>query len=139
MQLKEHLTSEKFFYRQGFNDQEIVALIGAHALGRCHTDRSGYSGPWTNSPTTFSNDFYIQLLERKWTKKKWSGPEQFEDESGKLMMLPADVALLSDPEFRKWVELYAKDEDIFFKDFSRAFQKLVENGAKVTGKCKFHG
>ena len=22
-----------------FNDQEIVALCGAHALGRCHTDR----------------------------------------------------------------------------------------------------
>lgn len=25
------------FYRMGFNDQEIVALAGAHALGRCHT------------------------------------------------------------------------------------------------------
>ena len=23
------------FYRMGFNDQEIVALSGAHALGRC--------------------------------------------------------------------------------------------------------
>ena len=32
------------FYRMGFNDQEIVALAGAHALGRCHTDRSGFSG-----------------------------------------------------------------------------------------------
>ena len=30
------------FYRMGFNDQEIVALLGAHAMGRCHTDRSGY-------------------------------------------------------------------------------------------------
>ena len=27
------------FYRMGFNDQEIVALLGAHALGRCHTGR----------------------------------------------------------------------------------------------------
>ena len=25
-----------------FNDQETVALSGAHALGRCHTDRSGF-------------------------------------------------------------------------------------------------
>lgn len=25
------------FDRMGFNDQEIVALSGAHALGRCHT------------------------------------------------------------------------------------------------------
>jgi cytochrome c peroxidase len=24
------------FYRMGFNDQEIVALCGAHALGKCH-------------------------------------------------------------------------------------------------------
>mmetsp|Transcript_44956 Transcript_44956/g.67667 ORF Transcript_44956/g.67667 Transcript_44956/m.67667 type:complete len:83 (-) Transcript_44956:175-423(-) len=32
------------FYRMGFNDQEIVALSGAHALGRCHTTASGYDG-----------------------------------------------------------------------------------------------
>ena len=46
------------FYRMGFNDQEIVALAGAHALGRCHADRSGFDGPWTRSPTTFSNDYF---------------------------------------------------------------------------------
>ena len=34
------------FYRMGFNDQDIVALLGAHSLGRCHTDASGYWGPW---------------------------------------------------------------------------------------------
>ena len=39
------------FYRMGFNDQEIVALSGAHVLGRCHTTRSGYDGPWTANPT----------------------------------------------------------------------------------------
>lgn len=38
---QDHLRA--IFYRQGFNDQEIVALSGAHALGRCHTDRSGKS------------------------------------------------------------------------------------------------
>ena len=30
------------FHRMGFDDKEIVALSGAHALGRCHEDRSGY-------------------------------------------------------------------------------------------------
>lgn len=29
------------FYRMGFNDQEIVALSGAHTFGRCHMMRSG--------------------------------------------------------------------------------------------------
>jgi len=118
------------FYRQGFNDQEIVALIGAHCLGRCHTDRSGYDGPWTHAPTTFSNDFFVQLVERKWTRKRWNGPEQYEDETGTLMMLPADLALLKDPEFSKWVKIYAEDETKFFQDFSKAFQKLLENGVK---------
>jgi cytochrome c peroxidase len=52
----------QIFYRMGFNDQEIVALSGAHALGRCHTDRSGFDGPWTFSPTTFTNDYYNLLV-----------------------------------------------------------------------------
>ena len=30
------------FHRMGFTDQETVALLGAHAMGRCHTDRSGF-------------------------------------------------------------------------------------------------
>ena len=61
------------FGRMGFNDQEMVALIGAHALGRCHTDRSGFEGPWTFSPTVFSNDFYTLLLDEKWNYRKVCG------------------------------------------------------------------
>ncbi|MCO5562932.1 hypothetical protein L7F22_016568 [Adiantum nelumboides] len=37
-QAQDHL--RHIFYRMGFNDQEIVALSGAHNLGRCHADRS---------------------------------------------------------------------------------------------------
>ena len=32
------------FHRMGFTDREMVCLIGAHTLGRCHIDRSGYWG-----------------------------------------------------------------------------------------------
>lgn len=116
------------FYRMGFDDREIVALIGAHTLGRCHTDRSGYVNPWTNAPTTFSNLYFQELVNNKWRKKKWSGPEQYEDKTGALMMLPADMALLWDRKFKKWVQTYAKDEDLFFKDFAAAFGKLLELG-----------
>jgi len=39
------------FGRMGYSDQEIVALSGAHNLGRCHADRSGFDGPWVVNPT----------------------------------------------------------------------------------------
>lgn len=53
----------------------------------------------------------------------------FEDaETGKLGMLPTDIALIEDPDFKKWVEVYAADEARFFKDFSAAFGKLMANG-----------
>ncbi|RLN98678.1 hypothetical protein BBJ28_00017543 [Nothophytophthora sp. Chile5] len=116
------------FTRLGFTDRDMVALIGAHAIGRCHTDASGYSGPWTNSEWTFANEFFVKLLGEKWTLKKWDGPEQYEDESGELMMLPADMALLRNPELKKYVEMYAADEELWYEDFSKAFVKLTENG-----------
>jgi len=116
------------FYRMGFDDQEIVALVGAHSLGRCHPDRSGWDGPWTNAPITFSNLYFVELKNNKWKKKKWSGPEQYEDKTGTLMMLPTDMALLWDRKFRKFVDLYAKDEEKFNQDFAAAFSKLLELG-----------
>ncbi|KAJ1834096.1 heme peroxidase [Coemansia sp. RSA 2711] len=117
------------FYRMGFGDQEIAALIGAHALGRCHPTRSGFDGPWNASPTAFTNFFYTELLDDKWVPKKWDGPFQYVDkQSGAFMMLPADMALKTDPVFRRHVERYAADQDAFFADFARAFAKLLELG-----------
>lgn len=128
------------FYRMGFTDQEIVALLGAHALGRCHTDRSGYWGPWTNAENTFSNEYFRLLLEERWTPKMthngkaWTGPDQYEDATGTLMMLPSDLFLLADPTFKKWVEIYAKDENRFRKDFASAFSRLLELGVPFAAK-----
>ena len=118
------------FYRMGFNDQDIVALSGAHALGRCHTDRSGFSGPWTHTPTRFSNQYFKLLTSVQWQKKKWDGPEQYVDPEDELMMLPTDMSLLWDSKFKPYVELYAKDKDAFFKDFSIAFGKLLDLGVQ---------
>jgi len=114
----------------GFNDQEIVTLSGAHGLGRCHPDRSGFVGPWTNAPTTFSNEFFRVLLDEKWVKEKApNGAYQFWDEkTHKLMMLSTDLALIEDPKFRPWVEKYKQDEKLFFSDFAAAFKKLTEAG-----------
>ncbi|RIA95444.1 mitochondrial putative cytochrome c peroxidase [Glomus cerebriforme] len=117
------------FNRMGFNDREIVALIGAHCLGRCHKDRSGYEGAWTFTPTRFNNQFYVLLLSQNWTEKVLdTGVKQFKNDKDTIMMLPADYAFFTDPEFKKIVEEYAKDKQAFFNDFAAAFGKLLELG-----------
>ncbi|KDN52679.1 class II peroxidase [Tilletiaria anomala UBC 951] len=127
------------FYKMNMNDQEIVALSGAHSLGRCHSDRSGFEGPWVPNPTRFSNQYYKLLLKLKWQPKNWKGrqgmPFQWAakapgvgDDGEELMMLPTDMALIQDPSFRPWVEKYATDKDLFFDHFTKAFAKLIELG-----------
>ena len=77
-----------------------------------------------------SNEYFRLLLEEKWTEKKWKGPKQYENKEGDLMMLPADLALIEDAQFKKYVQMYAKDEKVFFDDFSQAFSKLLELGVE---------
>ncbi|KAL1833269.1 hypothetical protein DCAR_0103346 [Daucus carota subsp. sativus] len=101
------------FYRMGLSDKDIVALSGGHTLGRAHVDRSGFDGPWTKEPLKFDNSYFVELLK---------------GESEGLLKLPTDLALLEDPEFRHYVELYAKDEDAFFKDYALSHKKLSELG-----------
>jgi len=121
------------FYRQGFNDQEIVALSGAHTLGRAHKSRSGFDGPWTRSPLRFNNAYFKHLIEEEWVKRDWDGKEQFTDKATKtLMMLPTDIALLHDANFLAWVKKYAEDEKLFFDDFAAAFGKLLANGTDAS-------
>jgi cytochrome c peroxidase len=54
------------------------------------------------------------------------------------MMLPSDMVLILDPEFKKYVELFAKDEDAFFKEFSKAFAKLLELGVPFAATKKWY-
>mmetsp|Transcript_14126 Transcript_14126/g.30784 ORF Transcript_14126/g.30784 Transcript_14126/m.30784 type:complete len:273 (+) Transcript_14126:111-929(+) len=116
------------FYRMGFDDKAIVALSGAHTLGSCHKDRSGFDGPWTTDPYKFDNEYFKVLLDLEWKPREWDGPLQYADPSGKLMMLPSDIALKEDESFLKYVKMYAEDEKLFFKDFAEAFGSLVSLG-----------
>jgi len=122
----EHL--REVFYRMGFNDEDIVALSGAHTLGRCHKTRSGFDGPWTQDPLKFDNTYFQNLLNLDWKPRAWEGPLQYEDPSKKLMMLPTDIALKTDPKFKKWAQLFAKDEAAFRASFKKAYERLLSLG-----------
>ena len=119
--------------------REMVALTGAHTLGRCHRTLSGYDGQWTHRPLRFTADFFRLLSSETWRPRRWDGPLQYEnvrltedgrEVSGGLMMLPSDLALLERNETREWVERYASDERLLFEDFSAAYGKLLELGVR---------
>lgn len=130
------------FYRMGLSDKDIVALSGGHTLviiwllssnylinliwqlvgvrdcysvkGGAHPERSGFDGQWTTEPLKFDNSYFVELVEGD-TKKL-------------LLKLPTDKALLEDDSLRQYAEVYAKDEDEFFKDYAESHKKLSELG-----------
>jgi catalase (peroxidase I) len=115
----------------GFHDHEIVALSGAHTVGRCHADRSGFVGAWTSRPLNWDTEYFELLLQCSWEEAKAPGTGLSQmacpDHPG-LMMLHTDVALVTDPAFRPHVERYARSKEEFFTDFAAAYQKLQELG-----------
>lgn len=120
------------FNRMGFNDKDIVVLSGAHTLGACHADRSGFEGPWTSQPLKFDNQYFVDLVNKKWVKSESSkGNPQLKnanDDKDNTMMLTTDYCLFERKETKSLVEQYAKDEKLFFSDFSVAWQKLIQLG-----------
>jgi L-ascorbate peroxidase len=119
------------FYRMGFNDQEIVALSGAHTLGRAKPTRSGFGkestkytekGPgapggssWTPEWLKFDNSYFTEV-------KSQHDPE--------LLVLETDNVLFKDDGFRPFAEKYADDEKAFFEDYAKAHLKLSELGVE---------
>ena len=147
-----HVRNE-VFYRMGFNDQEIVALLcGGHVYGRCHPNFSGYAGPWVEHPTQFSNEYATDMIEDEWTLVShgdtWldeqgaaelrpapgnrqfvnKSPYKVDEDEPNQMMLPTDMILAWDPNFRVYLEQYAADENLLKTDFGNAFKKLTELG-----------
>lgn len=125
----------KVFYRMGFTDQDIVALSGAHTLGRSNPNRSGFGkketaytkdGPgtpggssWTPEWLKFDNSYYTEI-------KRQTDPE--------LLVLETDDVLFRDDGFRPFAEKYANDQDAFFKDYVQAHLKLSELGSEWVGE-----
>lgn len=111
----------EIFYRMGLTDKDIVALSGGHTLGKAHKDRSNFEGQWTRDPLKFDNSYFVELMKL---------------ESKDLLKLPTDKALVDDPAFRKYVELYAKDENAFFRDYATSHKKLSELGFNPGGSYR---
>ena len=59
---------------------------------------------------------------------------QYKDPSGKLMMLPSDIVLIEDSEFKQYVQLYAKNQkllDIYSEVTSNGWNTILEDELKT--------
>lgn len=118
----------EIFHPKGFSDKDIVALSGAHTVGKCHGDRSGFDGQWTEDHLKFDNSYFTEMLAKEYADETTAAgcPQKKHAASGTIMLI-SDLALLEAP-FREHVEAYAKDQEAFFKDFVTVWVKLQENG-----------
>ena len=124
---------EEIFYPKGFDDKDIVALSGAHTVGSCHADRSGFDGAWTEDKLKFDNSYFKEMISKKgkYVEETLSnGNMQMKDEKSGTIMLVSDLALLDKQAMRAAVIDFALDQGTFFKAFTKAWVKLQENGAE---------
>lgn len=142
--------------RLGFTEQDVVALLGAHVLGRATPGISGYDGAWVRRSDRFTNDYFRDLLVVPWRKAdrpnfegnartQWNG-------RGNTMMLNTDIEIAFDTStgctraggrggggngrcqraahgFSDAVTEFSVNQDAFFTAFAPAFQSLVALGA----------
>ncbi|CAM9575050.1 unnamed protein product [Scytosiphon promiscuus] len=129
------------FYRMGFDDEGIVALSGAHTLGRAQKNRSGEGAEctkftaagvcprgsgapagcgnpggsaWTKEWLKFDNSYFATVPDDS------SDPE--------LLKLATDKCLFTDEGFLPFAQKYRDSQDAFFEDYKKAHKKLSELG-----------
>lgn len=123
-----------FVKRIGLSEAEMVALMGAHDLGRHVTltdmpksclknltrtclEEAPVLAPFiTENPDSLSNSYYKSLL--RWNDRVM--------DYGEAAFIPTDVAMVVDDGLKKYVVAFANNESLFFRTFVDAYRKLVE-------------
>ena len=124
---------------------EQQGLGWANKCGKGHSEdtiTSGLEGAWSAAPTQFTTQYIDNLLNYDWVKTKSpAGATQWiptDPAAAQLVpdahlpnvrhapiMFTTDIALKDDPAFRKILESWQKNPELFSKAFARAWFKLT--------------
>jgi len=100
---------------------------------------SGLEGAWTSNPIKWDNEYFQNLFKYEWELYKGAGganqwrpknyaetktPLAHGDGHTHLMMFTTDLALVTDPEYKKISKKFAEDLDALTDAFGRAWYKL---------------
>ncbi|KAJ3404214.1 hypothetical protein CcCBS67573_g05938 [Chytriomyces confervae] len=105
--------------RLNFTNADIVALVtGSHSLGGAHKAISPHLTdqkfqPFDSTPGIFDNVVFQDALKGKCVTR-------------------VDCGIIKDPEMKPLIELYASNQDAFFKQYVESFEKMVNLGQKTS-------
>ena len=120
-----------------------LGWINAHGTGKgTDTITSGLEGAWNPTPTEWNNDFWDTLFgfewelghspagAQQWHPKGGAGADLVPDAQDPKkrhapMMATTDLALITDPEYRKISERFRDNPKQFADAFAKAWYKLL--------------
>jgi len=147
--------TDVFVTRMGLTETDIIALLGAHVLGRCKYQNTGYEGYWVGNPNRFTNGFYSLLLNTQWFfTTTMNGTHQWQTLINNNVNNEPSVMLNTDMAMRfgnvgvgascnmtnntatcadntltlSTITKYANNQSEFFTDFVTAYSKLTSRG-----------
>ena len=93
--------------------EEFLALMGSFTLGFNGVEKKGPHTRWCMNPYVFDNTYFQEVLLR---------------DQSKYFKSEADLKLLQNAQLKTWVEAYAQDEELFFRNYAKAFVRVSETG-----------
>jgi len=106
---------------------------------------SGFEGPWTSTPTRWSNEYFTYLLDYEW--EPWAGPggniqyRMKANPTDRRMRLVTDISLIKDPVYLEWVKVFASNLTALDEAYDFSWRNLITKGSdwSDTKKCVPYG